>query len=150
MILIAYRHGLRVSELCDLRWDHGRSQDRYRPHPPGEEGHAGHTPAPGRRDAGATGAPARTGAEIAVLLHVRARLTLTTAGFASQLPEPARRLGSASNATLTCCDTPAVSPWRMLDTITRSLQAYFGHKNLQHTMRYAELALIRFKNLWRD
>ena len=21
MILVAYRHGLRVSELCDLRWD---------------------------------------------------------------------------------------------------------------------------------
>jgi integrase len=26
MILIAYRHGLRASELCDLQWKSGRSQ----------------------------------------------------------------------------------------------------------------------------
>jgi hypothetical protein len=32
---------------------------------------------------------------------------------------------------------------------TRRLQAYLGHKNIQHTMRYAELAPDRFKNFWR-
>ncbi len=32
---------------------------------------------------------------------------------------------------------------------TRSLQAYLGHKNIQHTMRYTELAPDRFKNFWR-
>ena len=33
---------------------------------------------------------------------------------------------------------------------TRSLQAYFGHKNIQHTVRYTELAPTRFKHFWRD
>ena len=32
---------------------------------------------------------------------------------------------------------------------TRSLQAYLGHKNIQHTVRYKELAPNRFKDFWR-
>jgi type 1 fimbriae regulatory protein FimB/type 1 fimbriae regulatory protein FimE len=34
-------------------------------------------------------------------------------------------------------------------TDTRTLQAYLGHRNLQH-VRYTELSPTRFKNLWRD
>jgi integrase len=33
---------------------------------------------------------------------------------------------------------------------TRALQAYLGHRNIQHTVRYSELAPTRFKNFWRD
>jgi type 1 fimbriae regulatory protein FimB/type 1 fimbriae regulatory protein FimE len=33
---------------------------------------------------------------------------------------------------------------------TRSLQAYLGHRNIQHTVRYSELSPARFKNFWRD
>jgi site-specific recombinase XerD len=33
---------------------------------------------------------------------------------------------------------------------TRSLQAYLGHKNIQHTVRYTELAPTRFKDFWRS
>ena len=32
---------------------------------------------------------------------------------------------------------------------TRAPQAWLGHKNIQHTVRYAELAPDRFKNFWR-
>jgi len=35
-------------------------------------------------------------------------------------------------------------------TDTRTLQAYLGHRNIQHTVRYTELSPARFKNLWRD
>ncbi|MER3436090.1 MAG: hypothetical protein C4288_22665 [Leptolyngbya sp. ERB_1_1] len=31
---------------------------------------------------------------------------------------------------------------------TRTIQAYLGHKNIQHTVRYTELAPGRFKGLW--
>ena len=32
---------------------------------------------------------------------------------------------------------------------TRALQAYLGHKNIQHTVRYTELSPDRFKDFWR-
>ena len=32
---------------------------------------------------------------------------------------------------------------------TRALQAYLGHKNIQHTVRYTELSPMRFKDFWR-
>jgi integrase len=35
-------------------------------------------------------------------------------------------------------------------TDTRTQQAYLGHKNIQHTARYTELAPTRFRNLWTD
>jgi type 1 fimbriae regulatory protein FimB/type 1 fimbriae regulatory protein FimE len=33
---------------------------------------------------------------------------------------------------------------------TRALQAYLGHKNIQHTVRYTELDSGRFRDFWRD
>ena len=33
-------------------------------------------------------------------------------------------------------------------TDTRTLQAYLGHRYIQSTVRYAELAPGRYKNLW--
>ena len=33
---------------------------------------------------------------------------------------------------------------------TRTIQGYLGHKSIQHTVRYTELAPTRFKNLFRD
>ena len=33
---------------------------------------------------------------------------------------------------------------------TRAIQHYLGHKNIQHTVRYTELAANRFKDFWKD
>jgi len=33
---------------------------------------------------------------------------------------------------------------------TRALQAYLGHWNIQHTVRYTELSPTRFKDFWRS
>ena len=33
---------------------------------------------------------------------------------------------------------------------TRALQHYLGHKNIQHTVRYTELAPDRFNGFWKD
>jgi type 1 fimbriae regulatory protein FimB/type 1 fimbriae regulatory protein FimE len=35
-------------------------------------------------------------------------------------------------------------------TDTRTLQAFLGHRNIQHTVRYTELAPNRFRDLWKD
>ena len=33
---------------------------------------------------------------------------------------------------------------------TRAIQHYLGHRNIQHTVRYTEMAPDRFKGFWRD
>jgi site-specific recombinase XerD len=33
---------------------------------------------------------------------------------------------------------------------TRAIQAYLGHRNIQHTVRYTELAPERFKSFWTE
>jgi type 1 fimbriae regulatory protein FimE len=33
---------------------------------------------------------------------------------------------------------------------TRAIQHYMGHRNIQHTVRYTELAPDRFNGFWRD
>jgi type 1 fimbriae regulatory protein FimB len=33
---------------------------------------------------------------------------------------------------------------------TRAIQAYLGHRNITHTVRYTELAPQRFRNFWQD
>ena len=33
---------------------------------------------------------------------------------------------------------------------TRALQAYLGHRNIQHTVRYTELSPDQFKDFWSD
>ena len=33
---------------------------------------------------------------------------------------------------------------------TRAIQHYMGHKNIQHTVRYTELSPQRFKDFWKD
>jgi site-specific recombinase XerD len=33
---------------------------------------------------------------------------------------------------------------------TRAVQAYLGHRNIQHTVRYTELAPGRFNQFWND
>ena len=33
---------------------------------------------------------------------------------------------------------------------TRAIQAYLGHRNIQHTVRYTELSSRRFQDFWLD
>jgi type 1 fimbriae regulatory protein FimE len=33
---------------------------------------------------------------------------------------------------------------------TRAIQHYLGHRNIQHTVRYTEMAPDRFKMFWKD
>jgi integrase len=60
------------------------------------------------------------------------------------------RPSSALRLTHTCSGTPAAFSLPTRAPNTRTLQAYLGHRNIQHTARYTELSPTRFKNLWRD
>ncbi len=73
----------------------------------------------------------------------------TTAGFARML----ERAGEAAGLAL------KVHPHMLRHACgfalankghdTRALQAYLGHRNIQHTVRYTELSPGRFKDFWR-
>ena len=150
MVLVAYRHGLRAAELVTLRWDtidfaHGRLHVR-------------------RLKAGSESVHPLSGRELRALRRLkRDQDPASPFIFTSELGSPfatagfrkmVARLGVAADF-----DFP-VHPHMLRHACgfklandgvdTRSLQAYLGHKNIQHTVRYTELAPTRFKNFWRD
>src|SRR3954454_14302989 len=69
MILVAYRHGLRVAELCALRWDQVDFKHGPLARPADQERHAKRPPTRGRGAAGLAQAPTRAHAVPAPLHH---------------------------------------------------------------------------------
>ena len=65
MILVAYRHGLRVSELVDL-------QNGHLARPSGQAWHSQHAPDHWGRAASSAAAPARAGPQVALRVHLGA------------------------------------------------------------------------------
>ena len=150
MILIAYRHGLRASELVDLRWDqvHFTSANLD----------------VRRRKAGTPATHPLTGLELRALRRLKREqepsspfvfisergAPFSGEGFARLL----QRAGKAAGLTI------RVHPHMLRHACgyklandgqdTRALQAYLGHKNIQHPVRYTELSPSRFKGFWRD
>jgi type 1 fimbriae regulatory protein FimE len=149
MILIAYRHGLRVSELCALRWDqidfeHG-SLHVHRM----KNGTASVHPV-GGREIRALRRLRREQPESRYVFLTERQSPMTAAGFRKML---ARR-GKSSEFPF------PVHPHMLRHACgyklandgqdTRALQHYLGHKNIQHTVRYTELSPERFKTFWDD
>ena len=148
MILVAFRHGLRSSELTDLRWDqvdfahavlHVRRAKKGAEHP-------SH---PWRRIAGPAQVAAGAGTEVAVRVHVRAELAVHYGGFARMVERAGveAKLGFKAHPHMLrhACGFALANKGHD----TRALQAYLGHRNIQHTVRYTELSPGRFKDFWR-
>jgi type 1 fimbriae regulatory protein FimB/type 1 fimbriae regulatory protein FimE len=150
MILVAYRHGLRASELTDLRWE----QVDFRT-----------TSLHVRRvKQGTPSTHPVLGDELRALRRLQREqchksrfvftsergAPFTTAGFARMV----ERAGKAAKLAFKphphmlrhACGYALAN--RGHDT--RALQAYLGHRNIQHTVRYTELSPTRFKNFWRE
>jgi integrase len=150
MVLIAYRHGLRAAELVVLRWDaidfgHGRLHVS-------------------RAKNGSPSVHPLSGRELRALRRLqRGQEPKSSFVFTSERGAPfstagwrkiVARLGVAAGFDV------LVHPHMLRHACgyklandgvdTRSLQAYLGHKNIQHTVRYTELAPTRFKDFWRD
>jgi hypothetical protein len=49
----------------------------------------------------------------------------------------------------TCFAPPAASRGPTRATTPEHLQAFLGHRNIQHTVRYTELSPQRFEDFWR-
>jgi type 1 fimbriae regulatory protein FimB/type 1 fimbriae regulatory protein FimE len=150
MILVAYRHGLRASELTDLRWD--------------QIDLATATLHVRRVKQGSPSTHPVLGDELRMLRRLQREQEpkspfvftsergspFTTAGFARMVEragEEAKLEFKAHPHMLRhACGYALASKGHD----TRALQAYLGHKNIQHTVRYTELSPTRFKSFWRS
>jgi integrase len=148
MILMAFRHGLRASELCALQW----SDVEF------ETGNLHLRRAKG----GATATHPLLGDELRAL-RVLKREAKSPFIFVSERGAPFSVSGLAKMIERAGVEAKIAFPVHahMLrhacgyalankGVDTRTLQAYLGHRSIQSTVRYTELAPGRFKNIWRD
>jgi integrase len=149
MILIAYRHGLRASEVCDLQWHqvelatgrlHVRRAKRGTPsvHPiQGDELRALRRLLRAQPPGPHVFATERGGPMAAKSFHA----LIARLGERAGMPFPIHphMLRHACGFALANAGHD-----------TRALQAWLGHRNIQHTVRYTELAPDRFKDFWRS
>jgi integrase len=149
MILIAFRHGLRAAELVDLRWD--------------QVDFAAATLHVRRVKQGTPATHPLHGVEMRALRKLQRDSApspfvftsergapFTMAGFAKMVERAgaAAKLGFKAHPHMLrhACGYALANAGHD----TRALQAYLGHRNIQHTVRYTELAPTRFKDFWRS
>src|SRR5262245_10844476 len=149
MILVAYRHGLRASEVCDLQWQQIElSEGCLHVH---------------RVKNGIPSVHPIRGDEMRALRKLRRDYPRDAHVFVSERGGPispigfhrlVQRLGEVAKMPF------PIHPHMLRHACgfklanhghdTRALQHYLGHKNIQHTVRYTEMAPDRFKDFWRD
>src|SRR5471030_2562038 len=144
MILLAYRHGLRASEICDLRWEqfdfnsatlHVRRVKNGKP----------------------STHPIR-GDELRALRKLQREALKSPFVFMSERGGPLTT--DSFNWLVKRAGKKARLPFQTHSHMlrhatgyklagdghdTRSIQDYLGHKNIQHTVRYTELSPTRFQ-----
>ena len=150
LILLACRHGLRVSELVTLRWDQVDLK-------------AGLLHVRRAKNGTASTHPMQ-GDELRALRQL-AREWPEHGGFVfvSERGGPMSTDGVRTMITRTGVEAEIrfpVHPHMLRHACgfklandghdTRALQLWLGHRNIQHTVRYTELSPARFKGFWRD
>src|SRR5262249_29506596 len=149
MILIAFRHGLRASELCRLRW----SQVEL------GKGAALHVT---RLKNGKPATHPLSGREQRALRQLQ-RGTNSDFVFVSERGSPFAVRGFQAiveRAGRTAGFDFKIHPHLLRHSCgfklagdghdTRAIQDYLGHRSIQHTVRYTELSPERFKRFWTD
>jgi type 1 fimbriae regulatory protein FimB/type 1 fimbriae regulatory protein FimE len=149
LILLTYRHGLRVSELVSLRWDQVDLRQGLI--------HIN------RLKQGNPSVHPLRGPELRALRRVQRDYAMLPYVFSSERKAPLTddairkivgRAGVEAKLPFT------VHPHMLRHACgyklaqegqdTRAIQHYLGHKNIQHTVRYTQLSADRFKNFWKD
>ncbi len=147
MILICFRHGLRASELCGVQWSDVEFETATLNLRRAKGGTAGTHPLLGD-ELRALRVLKREAKSPFVFVSERGA-PFTVSGFQKLI----ERAGNAARMPFKCHPhmlrhaTGYVLANKGTDT--RTLQSYLGHRSIQSTVRYAELAPSRFKNLWR-
>jgi type 1 fimbriae regulatory protein FimB/type 1 fimbriae regulatory protein FimE len=149
MILIGYRHGLRASKIANLEWsqiDLGRNATLY----------------VRRAKNGKPSAHPLRGDEVRALRELRRQFPDSTFVFATERGAPftadainrhVKRIGWRAGLPTVHAHMLRHGCGYALANAghdTRSIQDWLGHRSTQHTVRYTELSLTRFRNFWRD
>jgi integrase len=150
IILLAYRHGLRASELVDLRWDQVDFNAATLAVRRAKKGTPSTHPIRGD-ELRALRRLAREQDPKSLFVFTSERgAPFTTAGFARMVERAGIAAGFEFKAHPHMLRHACGFALANKGHDTRSLQAYLGHKNIQHTVRYTELSADRFKAFWRD
>jgi integrase len=150
LILIAFRHGLRASEICDLEWsqvEFGRSACLH----------------VRRKKNGKPCVHPLRGDEIRALRELRRQFPDTGYIFSTERGGPftpdavnrlIKRIGERAGFVFPVhCHLLRHGCGYALANAghdTRAIQDWLGHRSIQHTVRYTELAPTRFKDFWRN
>ncbi|CAM2070237.1 Tyrosine-type recombinase/integrase [Sulfidibacter corallicola] len=149
MILVAFRHGLRLSELVELKWSQVLLNEARL--------------SVVRKKGGISGVHPLYGVEIRALRRVMRDYPETTFVFVTERKGPltastfqklVKRAGEKADIGI------PIHPHMLRHSCgfklanegvdTRAIQIYLGHRDIKHTMRYTELASNRFANFWTD
>jgi type 1 fimbriae regulatory protein FimB/type 1 fimbriae regulatory protein FimE len=149
MVLIAYRHGLRASELVDLRWDQVDFRTATLHVRRVKQGTPSTHPILGDELRALRRLQREQEPKSAIVFTSERGAPFTTAGFARMVERAGMKakLGFKAHPHMLrhACGYALANKGHD----TRALQAYLGHRNIQHTVRYTELAPTRFKDFWR-
>ncbi len=149
LILLGYRHGLRVSELIALRWDQIDLK-------------LGLLYVSRLKNGTPSNHPIR-GPELRALRSLKRQYPETPYVFVTERKGPLT--ASTARKLVARAGREAKLPFPVHPHMlrhacgyklandghdTRAIQHYLGHKNITHTVRYTELAADRFNGFWQD
>ena len=148
MALLAFRHGLRASELVDLRWEQVDLENGILHVRRVKQGTPATHPLTGRELRALRRLQREAGGSPFVFVSERGT-PFATRGFQAMV----ERAGQAAGFDM------KIHPHMLRHACgyklanegvdTRTIQGYLGHKSIQHTVRYTELSADRFKDFWR-
>ena len=149
MLLTAYRHGLRASEICELQWSqvdfHGATLHVRRAKNGKPATH------PIRGDEMRALRKLQREAPKSAFVFVNERGTpFSPDGFNWLVKRAGQKAGLAFQVHAHMLRHTTGYKLAGDGHDTRAIQDYLGHRNISNTVRYTELSPTRFKNFWRD
>jgi len=150
MVLLAYRHGLRASELVDLRWDQVEFKTAILHVRRVKQGTPSSHPILGEELRALRRLQREQEPKSPFVFTSERGAPFSTAGFARMIERAGVDAKLAFKAHPHMLRHACGYALANKGHDTRALQAYLGHRNIQHTVRYTELSPTRFKDFWRD